>query len=149
MSILDKLNELAKPLKRAILNSPLNDLLGQDMAVVILTDHKSGKALTLRANYFHHEEIIYLIGERDDLRWDNLVQGAPVIIRIKGNEYKGWAQVLEDRNIFMQALQQHPEILLNFSQKQNLTMDENKNILEEDLSNFFQRFLIIKGSITR
>ncbi len=149
MSLLDKFTELAESLQQAIKNSPLNDLLGHDTAVVTITDRKSGKVLTLRADYFHDGSTIYLIGKKDDLRWKNLDQGALVIIRIKDNEYNGWAQVLKDRKVCLQALSKQPEILMDFSQKQKIASGDSKNVSSEDLVDFFQKYLVIKGSITR
>jgi len=149
MSLLDKFTELAESLQQAIKNSPLNDLLSHDTAVMIITDRKSGKVLTLRVDYFHDGAIIYLIGKKDDPRWKNLDQGAPVIIRIKGNEYNGWAQVLEDRNVCLQALSKQPKTLMDFNQKHKITSGDSRNVSNEDLVNFFQKYLVIKGSITR
>jgi len=148
MSLLNKFTELVEIFLRAIKNSPLNDLLGHDTAVVTITDRKSGKVLTLRADYFHDGSIIYLIGKKDDPRWKNLDQGAPVIIRIKGNEYNSWAQVLEDRNVCLQALSKQPETLMGFSQKHKITSGDSRNASNEDLVNFFKKYLVIKGSIS-
>jgi hypothetical protein len=61
MSLLERLNKLLEPVKRAVKAGPLGDLLVFDSVLVSYTEPQSGLLKTCSTEYIRGEAVMYLI----------------------------------------------------------------------------------------
>ncbi len=103
-----KLSNLYNPLVTFILRSPLHKLMSKSVVLVQVTGCKSGRQYTIPANYARENGSLTLITSRQHNWWRNLKGGAPVKVRVAGEERCGTARIvpadLEARRAAMQAV---------------------------------------------
>ncbi len=81
------------PVIKALLRSPLHGLISQDFMVLNFTGRTSGKPYAIPVGYLQHDNRLYfscLAGW-----WQNL-PGAPVTVRLRGQDRRGTAARLAD-----------------------------------------------------
>lgn len=112
------LENLKNPFEKIILSSPLHGLLSDDLALIRFTDQHTGKKTSLPVEYQREKRFIRIVCSRDDSCWRNFSYGSPVEILIRGESYRGWAELVEDGDELIKewsALLRHkPEIAKNF-----------------------------------
>jgi hypothetical protein len=147
MSLLERLNKLLEPVKRAVKAGPLGDLLVFDSVLVSYTEPQSGLSKTCSTGYIRDETVVYLIFNKNDSRWKNLAKGIPVKILIDGKNFMGWAEDLTGYEEFVQVLSKNPEKLEEIGRRYNLA---DLGILEvEKIKPFLQDNKLIRVKISR
>ncbi|MBG0816610.1 hypothetical protein [Planomonospora sp. ID82291] len=91
-------NRLVNPFVRRLLRSPLHDLLSASVALVTVEGRRTGRRITVPANYVARDGELLLVSHRDRMWWRNLSGpgGAPVRVRLRGREWEGVASVSAD-----------------------------------------------------
>jgi F420H(2)-dependent quinone reductase len=77
------------------LRSPLHAVLGATMLITV-TGRKTGKKITLPVNYNRVGNIVWVISSRDRTWWRNLVGGAEVGLRMKGQDVTAFGEAIVD-----------------------------------------------------
>ncbi len=90
------LDDLKKPLKKIILESPFHGLFSEDHALVSFTDHHTGKRLSFSVPYQKEHRIIRVVCPKGDKYWKKFIYGSPIRITIQGTEYQGWAEIIDN-----------------------------------------------------
>ena len=92
-------NRVGNPGIRVLLNSPLHAPLSGQLALITVTGRRSGRTFTFPVGYQRAGNIVNIgVGwpERK-LWWRNLLgAGAPVRVRVRGNDYSGHAAARGD-----------------------------------------------------
>jgi deazaflavin-dependent oxidoreductase (nitroreductase family) len=86
---------LYNPLVRWLLRSPLHRLMSGSTLLLTYTGRKSGRKYALPVNYVRDGETLLLVGARDHAWWRNLRGGAPVTVRLQGQDCEGAATAFE------------------------------------------------------
>jgi F420H(2)-dependent quinone reductase len=82
------------PAMRALLGSPVHWPLSRWFAVLSWTGRKSGRRYATPVSYVREGRTAYLT--TGDRWWRNLIEGAPIAIRIAGRWYQGHAVAVMD-----------------------------------------------------
>jgi len=85
-------------IKGLITRSPLRIFTKGNHAVIEFTSRHSGKYCSKLIQVLEGDKFIHAFCEKSKEWWKNLKNGAPVKIVIKGKQYNGWAEVIEDKN---------------------------------------------------
>jgi deazaflavin-dependent oxidoreductase (nitroreductase family) len=74
------------PMMIWLLKSPLHFFVSKNMMLVTYKGRKSGKTYTIPVNYIRDEHTLYTTSWKDRTWWRNLRDGAPVQLRVQGQE---------------------------------------------------------------
>ena len=87
----------------ALLRSPLHGIVSRSIMLITFTGSKTGQTYTTPISYARDGERVTAFSAA---RWTrNLAGGAPVTLRIKNREYRGWAEVtVEDKQVVAEDL---------------------------------------------
>jgi deazaflavin-dependent oxidoreductase (nitroreductase family) len=100
-------SQVGNQFMKATLRSPLHRLLSGGLALITVTGRKSGKPYTTPVNYLRRGDRLSIVSFRSRTWWRNLRGGAPVTLRLQGEDVKGWATVVEDYPAVAAALTDH------------------------------------------
>ena len=84
------------PIIAGILRSPLHGLLGGSLMVVTYRGRKSGKVYHTPVNCVRDGDTWLVTSLHRRTWWRNLRGGAPVTVRVQGQDWKTACEVLED-----------------------------------------------------
>ncbi len=126
--IIRKLN----PMIIAILRSPLHSMMSKAVMLITFTGRKSGKQYTTPVSYTQEGETVYVFTH--GRWWKNLQGGAPVSLRLRGQELNGFAlpvsddkqRIAEGLGLFLAHQPSHKGIY-------EVALDENGKPKAEDL----------------
>lgn len=89
-----------------ILRSPLHGLVSSKIMLITFTGRKSGRSYTTPVSYMQNGDTITVFTH--GTWWMNCRSGAPVRLRIRGQDRSGSAQaIVEDKDAIADALAQH------------------------------------------
>ena len=80
----------------AILRSPLHAMLGSTFLLITYTGRKSGKQYTVPTNFVREDDVLYVTSRRERTWWRNMLDGAPVKVRMQGRDYAATASAIAD-----------------------------------------------------
>lgn len=90
------LNRVGNPLTIWLLRSPLHGLLSRSIMLVTVTGRRSGTRFTVPVNYRRDGDRLDVVSWRRRRWWRNLGLGAPVIVRLAGQDRPAWGEVVDD-----------------------------------------------------
>ena len=92
------MNRTGNPVLRALLRSPLHGVLSGRLALITVTGRRSGREFTFPVGYNRDGDVVTIpvIWPERKVWWRNLRGGAPVRLRLRGEEHTGHAQALGD-----------------------------------------------------
>ncbi|HEX9029392.1 MAG TPA: nitroreductase family deazaflavin-dependent oxidoreductase [Anaerolineales bacterium] len=86
---------LSNPFIKLILRSPLHRLISGNILLITYTGRRSGKPFTTPVNYMRSGDLLRVVSFRQRRWWRNLRNGAPVELRLAGQDLAAWAEVIE------------------------------------------------------
>lgn len=94
-----------------LLRSPLHALVSKSLMLLTYRGRKSGKMYTIPVGYTRQGETVTLFTDHN--WWKNLLDQAPVTLRLRGKKHQGTAEVIRDNTELiaerlMAFVQQHP-----------------------------------------
>jgi hypothetical protein len=93
---------IVNPLMRGVLRSPLHSLLSGALMALSFSGRRSGRRYTIPVGYMEEGSKLYLFSHA---AWaKNFVGGAPVVVRLRGQERRGTARIVEDPSVIMHFL---------------------------------------------
>ncbi len=87
-----------------ILRSPFHGLISTNIMLIAFTGRRSGETYSTPVNYVRGDDGITVFSRRSRTWWKNLRGGAPVTVRVKGQELKAIAESTEDLDRVTAAL---------------------------------------------
>ena len=86
-------NHTVNPVVRALLRSRFHRALSGHVALITVTGRRSGRSYTIPVGYRREDgRVVVVVGWPERKRWwRNLRRGAPVAIRVAGEDHNGWA----------------------------------------------------------
>jgi hypothetical protein len=84
------------PTMKLILRSPLHGLLSKGLSLLTFTGRKSGRQFTTPVAYNQDKDGTVYVFTRSAW-WENLRDGKPVTIRIKGQQYQATPAIIQDK----------------------------------------------------
>jgi deazaflavin-dependent oxidoreductase (nitroreductase family) len=96
MAFADTMSTLANGTMSVLLRSPLHGLVSKRVMLITVCGRKSGRLYTTPVNYVRDGDAITVVSRTHRTWWRNLRGGAPVAVRVKGEDLKGVAEVVAD-----------------------------------------------------
>lgn len=91
------------PFVSAILRSPLHRMLSGSLMLLTFTGHKTGKLITIPVGYTREGDTLTVFSSYS---WHkNLRGGAPVAVHLQGRGRTGRAEVIEEREAVVEAVE--------------------------------------------
>ncbi|HEX2728740.1 MAG TPA: nitroreductase family deazaflavin-dependent oxidoreductase [Rubrobacteraceae bacterium] len=88
--------KLYNPLVVWLLRSPLQGIMGGSTMLINYTGRKSGQRFTTPVNYTEDGDTLLIVSSRGHTWWKNLSGGAPVTVRVRGQDLGGLAEAFEN-----------------------------------------------------
>ena len=108
-----------------ILRSPLHGLLSGSTMLITYTGRKSGKSITLPANWVRDGNTVFVTSLRARTWWRNLRGGAPVTVRLQGRDYSGEGKTIEELNAVAEGLRAYFRRVPQWAKYSGITLDAN------------------------
>jgi deazaflavin-dependent oxidoreductase (nitroreductase family) len=109
-----------------VLRSGAHGMVSKTVLLISFTGRKSGKTYTTPVSYSQYDDQVYIFTHAG--WWKNLRGGAPVTLRIRGQEFRGLADpVAEDKCTIAAALSAHLRQVPSDARYYAVTFDEAKN----------------------
>jgi deazaflavin-dependent oxidoreductase (nitroreductase family) len=126
-----------------ILRSPIHGVVSKQIMLITFTGRKSGKSYTTPVSYSQHGDQVHVFSHAN--WWKNLSGGAPVTMRIRGQEVQGIAEpVAEDKQAIAQALGEHLRKVPSDAKYYDVTFDEEGNPRAEEVAQAVQTVVMIR-----
>ena len=130
-----------------ILRSPVHGMVSKSILLITFTGRKSGKAYTTPVGYSEHNGQVYIFTHHT--WWKNLRSGkpagAPVTLRIRGQDFQGLAEpVAEDKKSVAAGLQTHLRKVPGDARYYGVTFDEHKNPRASEVEQAAQEVVMIR-----
>jgi len=101
-----------------LIRSPIHRLLSKNFMTLSYTGRKSGKSYQVPVNYTRQGDILVTFSYRERTWWRNLRGGAPVVLRLEGENVSATSRVMEkDAEVteaLMTYLSQSPQMAKYF-----------------------------------
>lgn len=106
-----------------LLRSPVHGIISKTVLLISFTGRKSGKSYTTPADYSQYGDKVYIFSHAK--WWKNLRGGAPVTLRIRGQDLQGMAEpVAEDKQAVAAGLMEHLRKVPSDARYYGVTFDE-------------------------
>jgi hypothetical protein len=93
---------IVNPTMKALLHSPLHGLLSGALMTLRFSGQKSGRQYTIPVGYMEEGSKLYLFSHA---AWaNNFIAGAPVTVRLRGQQRHGTARIVEDSTVILRFL---------------------------------------------
>jgi hypothetical protein len=103
-------NPHASPFMTWLLRSRLHALLSSQVMLITVTGKTTGRRYTLPVNYVRDGDHLIVSSRADRRWWRNLRGGAPVELRLRSDDLRGYADVIEGPDAVAAALRQTPAL---------------------------------------
>lgn len=128
---------------RFLLRSPVHGMISKSILLITFTGRKSGKRYTTPVSYSQDDGQVTIFTHAD--WWKNLRDGAPVSLRIRGQELQGLPEpVSEDQQAIAEGLAAHLHKVPSDARYYEVTFDEHKNPNLEEVEKAAQAAVMIR-----
>jgi hypothetical protein len=125
----------------ALLRSPFHGIVSRSVMLLTFTGRKSGKIYTIPISYAREGD---LVTSFTSAKWSrNLTGRAPVAVRIKNKEYKGQADIVDDKKAVAEGLQVFLSKVRFDARYYQVKFDDDGQPNSEDVLRAAQRCLMV------
>jgi len=149
MPLMDILKQITDPIKKVLLKSPVHNLISQHATVISFTERQSGNDISITADFFRDEDLVYLLVDKQDNRLTNLISGAPVKIFLEGMKYHGWAEILPEKKDFVQVLAHNPKAQSILIENDDILSDHDNIQKENRIEKIADTYTLVKVKLSR
>jgi len=96
VKVLDITASVANGTVKFLLRSPLHGLVSSRVMLITVSGRQTGRLYTTPVNYVRDGDTITVVSRSHRTWWRNLRGGAPVAVRVRGEDLKGVAEVVVD-----------------------------------------------------
>lgn len=126
-----------------VLRSPAHGLVSKSILLLTFTGRKSGKTYTTPVGYSQSGDMVTLFTHAN--WWKNLIGGAPVNLRLRGQELQGLAEaVAEDKQAIAASLAAHLRQVRSDANFYKVTFDEQGNPNMTEVAQAVQTVVMIR-----
>ncbi len=127
---------------KLVLRSPVHGMVSKSILLITFTGRKSGKTYTTPVSYSQNDGQVTIFTHAT--WWKNLRSGAPVTLRIRGQELQGLAEpVAEDNQAVAAGLMAHLRKVPSDARFYGVTFDDHKNPRAEEVEKAVQTVVMI------
>lgn len=146
MRLPEPLFVVINPVMRMLLRSPLHFLWSGSLMLITFTGTKSGRRFTTPVRYIRVDGLVRCFTASENLWWRNLRGGAPVSLRIAGEERRYHALAIHDDPPRIRAALQH--YLTLFPQDaayHQIRLNPDNSLLQEDLERASRHAVVVEA----
>ncbi len=126
-----------------VLRSPMHGMVSKAILLITFTGRKSGKTYTTPVSYSQEGNQVYIFTHAD--WWKNLCSGAPVTLRLRGQELQGLAEpVVEDKQTIAARLLEHLRQTPFDAKYYDVTFNEHGDPRPEEIEKAVQTVVMIR-----
>lgn len=126
-----------------VLRSPLHGMVDKQILLITFTGRKSGKTYTTPVSYSQSGDQVVIFTHAD--WWKNLRGGAPVSLRIRGQELQGLAEpIAEDKQAVAAGLAEHLRKVRSDAKYYGVTFDDHENPRADEVERAAQSVAMIR-----
>jgi deazaflavin-dependent oxidoreductase (nitroreductase family) len=126
-----------------VLRSPVHGMVSKSILLITFTGRKSGKTFTTPVSYSQHDDQVYVFTHAT--WWENLHDGTPVTLRIRGRELQGLSEsIAEDKQAIAAGLMAHLRQVPSDARFYGVTFDDHRNPRAEELEKAAQTVVMIR-----
>jgi deazaflavin-dependent oxidoreductase (nitroreductase family) len=137
------------PIVKSILRSPLHGLLSKHTLLITFTGQKSGKAYTTPVGYIRNGDGITVFSRRHSTWWRNLRGGAPVTVRVKGQDLKAIGESIEDKKAVAAGLLAYTQKLPHYAKFFMVTLDPDGQPNPAEVARAAQNRVMIRVQLAK
>ena len=137
------------PIITGLLRSPFHAFISKNMILITFTGRKSGKSFTIPTNYVREGDDLFVISYRARTWWKNLRDGAPVTMRIAGQDCQGVSQVFEDDRSVTENLLAYLEKVPNVAKYMQVRLDAGGLPEPEDVARAARDKVVVRIQVAR
>lgn len=127
------------PILNTILRSPLHPLMSEHSLVIRYMGRESGKEHSFPAYYQQSGSTVQVLVEKAEDWWRSLKNGANVKVVIKGAEFSGWAEAIQDHQLVQEHFSQLLNLIPELSAELDIRKTENGTFAVEDVEKQLQQ----------
>jgi len=117
--------------------------------LITVTGRKSGKMHTTPVNYIRDGDNITVFSLRNRVWWRNLRAGAPVTVRIKGQDLKAIGESIEDKKAIAAGLLAYLQMSPKYAKYFQVTLDPSGQPNPEEVDRAAQNRVIVRVKLAR
>ncbi|CAG1013833.1 hypothetical protein ANAEL_04816 [Anaerolineales bacterium] len=126
-----------------MLGSPMHGLVSKIALLISFTGRKSGRAYTTPVSYSKFDDQVYIFTHAN--WWKNLKGGAPVTLRLQGQDVQGLAEpVIEDKQVIATRLTEHLRKVPSDAPYYGVTLDKSGNPRAEEVEKGVHNVVMIR-----
>ena len=144
-----KLSRIYNPITKSILRSPLHGIISKNTMLITFTGRKSGKMHTTPVNYIRDGDNVTVFSLRDRVWWRNLRGGAPVAVRVKGQDLKAIGESTEDKKVVAAGLLAYLQMSPKYAKYFQVTLDSSGQPNPEEVAQAAQNRIMIRVKLVR
>lgn len=141
-------SKIYNPIMRSILRSPLHGLISKNTMLISFTGRKSGKVYTTPVNYVRDGDNFTVFSLRNRIWWRNLRGGAPVTVRVRGQNLKAFGESVEDKKAVAAGLLAYLQKVPHYSKYFKVTLNADGQPNLGDIAHAAQNRVIIRVQLT-
>ena len=142
------LNYFANPWVKLLAHSPLHGLIDKNVLLVTFTGRKSGRTITVPANYLQDGREVDIISLRRRNWWRNLKGGAAVLVQLAGKRHNGWAIVMEEPQKVAEMMDKFSEANFEYARLMGKQTGSEGKAARKDLSNLARERVAVKITLS-
>ncbi len=116
---------------KMVLKSPIHGFLSGNILLITFKGKKSGKVYATPVNYILDGDTVLIT--TDSGWWKNLRGGAPVTVRIKGQDYSGVGEAVTDHDACAEAIRAMIKRFPNYGKWANVANDADGKPIAADI----------------
>lgn len=148
MRVPEALFVVINPVMRTLLRSPIHFFWSGSLMLITFTGRKSGRRFTTPVRYVRVDGLVRCFTSSENLWWRNLRGGAPVCLRIAGEERPYHALAIHDDPPRIRAALQH--YLTLFPQDaayHEIRLNRDKSLVAEDLERASRQAVVVEARL--
>ena len=147
MKLPEPLFSIINPIIRSLLQSPIHGLLSGSLMLITFTGRKSQRFFTTPVRYVCVGDTVRCFTSAETLWWRNLWGGADVTLRLKGQDKRYHATVIEnDPGQIREALIHYLGIFPQDAGYHDIWLNKDKSLVSEDLEHASRNSILVEAS---
>jgi deazaflavin-dependent oxidoreductase (nitroreductase family) len=132
-----------------LLRSPLHGLISRSFMLITFTGRKSGRVYTTPVNYVRDGDVLSVVSFRHRTWWRNLRGGAPVTVRVQGQDLQATGEVVEDDAGVAARLMAHLKQAPSYARYLQVALDPNGQPNPEDVARAAKDRVMVRIQLER
>jgi deazaflavin-dependent oxidoreductase (nitroreductase family) len=128
---------------KGLLRSPLHRLMSGSTLLITFTGQKSGKVYTTPVNYVQTGQDLLVTSVRGRTWWRNLRGGAPVVVRLQGQDRDAVAEALTEPDEVARGLTAYLRLVPRQARYFGVGLDSDGLPIQEDVNAAAQERVVV------